>query len=74
LYSPDKPLAGEKAYWGGGHKALLEDFYECAREGRTFWIDGEEALSALLVLKSVYRSSKERRPVEISEWRNDQDA
>lgn len=70
LYAPEKPAAGAKAYWGSGHGALIDDFYRCAREGVPFRIGGEEALPALLALKSVYRSSKERRPVQISEWRN----
>lgn len=28
-----------KDYWGGGHPALLGDFYACVREGRPFAID-----------------------------------
>ena len=70
LYEPEKPAKGAKAYWGTGHGALIQDFYTYARKDRPFWIDGKEALTALLVLKSVYRSGEERRPVAIKEWRS----
>ncbi len=71
LYVPERPAQGEKAYWGSGHGALLQDYYDAAIDDRPFWIDGEEGLPALMTLKSVYRSSQERRPVRIDEWRRD---
>ncbi len=50
--------AGEKAYWGTSHEALIRDFYRAAEEDRPFWIDGESALPVLKLLKGVYRSSE----------------
>ncbi|WP_339315265.1 Gfo/Idh/MocA family oxidoreductase [Paenibacillus sp. FSL R10-2734] len=46
-----------KAYWGTGHKRLIEDFYEHIFSGRKFWLDGTEGIKALELVAGIYSSS-----------------
>lgn len=55
-----KGLTGEKDYWGGSHGLLIEDFYRTIASGNRFWIDGEEGIKALKVVKDIYKSSSQK--------------
>lgn len=50
-----------KDYWGSGHGFLIEDFYRCLREGRTFPIGPEEALKTSRLLEAAYHSATQER-------------
>jgi len=50
----------QKAVWGGCHKLLIEDFYDCIRTGRHFAIDAEEASKVIRLILSMYASKGER--------------
>lgn len=52
----------EKAYWGSGHPAQIQHYYECLERGEKFPIDGVSAYPALALVKGIYRSS------ETNEW------
>ena len=54
-----------KGYWGTGHSAQIEDYYQCLSEGRKFWIDGRSGFPALSLVLSIVRSSEEKRWVEL---------
>lgn len=47
-----------KSYWGNGHKALINDFYECIVNGSDFPIDAYEGGKAVEEFLAVYRSSQ----------------
>ena len=49
-----------KAYWGTGHAAQIEDYYEYVRRGEKFWLDGREGLPALSLVCSIVSSSEQR--------------
>ncbi len=70
LYLPKVSETGDKAYWGSGHSIMFDVYYRCLRENTPFPVDGAEAIKALKILKSVYISSKENRPVLMSEWKD----
>ncbi len=54
-----------KAYWGGGHRDILRDFYECLAAGRPFALDGREGLQALRILRAWYESDRKRDWVRV---------
>ena len=54
-FSSSKPK-GVKTCYGSGHKALIEDFYGCIREGRHFPIDGEEGAKVIRLILAAYKS------------------
>lgn len=72
LFEPEVTATGAKAYWGLGHLPQFQDFYAALAQGEPLPVPGESAIKALLVLKSVYRASEERRTVKISEWEDAQ--
>ena len=45
-----------KACYGGSHKTLIDDFYDCVREGRHFSIDGAEGAKVVRIILAAYRS------------------
>ena len=47
------------------HRRQFEDFMAAIREDRPPRGDGEEGLKALEIVLAVYRSARERRPVEL---------
>ena len=55
-----------KDYWGSGHGILIDDFYRCIRTGEQFPVGPEEAMAVVELMEAVYRSARERIPVEIS--------
>lgn len=48
---------GEKSYWGSSHKALVEDFYRNIVNNCKISIDGEQGITALKMIQSVYKST-----------------
>ncbi len=54
-----------KDYWGSGHGFLIDDFYQCIREGREFPVSGEEAVVSVRLLEAVYGSAREGRVVSL---------
>ena len=51
---------GEKAYWGGSHKDLLQDFYACLAAGRPFPLDGRQGMQAIRLIRGLYAASENR--------------
>lgn len=52
-----------KNYWGHGHSALINDFYDCLESGRRFEIDAFEGGEALKMVLGCYESAKENRKI-----------
>lgn len=57
IQNPDKALGG-MAYWGLSHEKLIEDYYSCLIAGKSFGIDGEQAIKALRIVNAAYESSR----------------
>jgi len=53
-------LTGEKAYWGSGHSALIDDFYSKIISGEDFPIDGCEGIKTIKIIEAIYKSSRNR--------------
>lgn len=47
-----------KQYWGSGHSALINDFYDCIANGRKFEIDAFSGGNAAKIVVAAYRSSQ----------------
>jgi UDP-N-acetyl-2-amino-2-deoxyglucuronate dehydrogenase len=54
IVRPAFVASGERAYWGGSHGLLIDDFYRHVKAGKHFWIDGPAALESLRVIQEVY--------------------
>jgi len=54
-----------KAYWGSGHRDLIEDFYACLAEGRPFPVDGRQGMQSIRLIRALYASSEQRAWVTI---------
>ncbi|WP_238147590.1 Gfo/Idh/MocA family protein [Rothia uropygioeca] len=58
--TPDKvvkerlPSDRSKAYLGSSHVELIRDFYEGFEAGEKFWIDPDEAMNSLRIVKAAY--------------------
>lgn len=52
---------GEKAYWGGGHKLLIEDFYDKLAGGQSFELDGAQGIKAVEIVSAIYKSSQVKK-------------
>lgn len=50
--------SGSNAYWGLSHEKLIEDFYSSLVAGKSFKIDGEEAIRAVEIVNAAYKSSR----------------
>ncbi len=48
------PADPRHAYWGNRHADLIEDFYDCIREGRPFPLDPDEGIKSLAILDDYY--------------------
>jgi UDP-N-acetyl-2-amino-2-deoxyglucuronate dehydrogenase len=57
IQNPDKSL-GSKAYWGLSHEKLIKDYYNCLITGKSFGIDGEQAIKAQRIVNAAYESSR----------------
>ena len=52
----DKRFYGKGCY-GSGHKKLIEDFYDCVKNNKPFFINGEEGLKSVKMVLSAYKSN-----------------
>jgi len=53
-------------YWGTGHSALINDYYDCLKTGRKFTIDAYEGSKAAAIVCSSYASSKSGGSVDLA--------
>ncbi|MCQ2426883.1 MAG: Gfo/Idh/MocA family oxidoreductase [Clostridia bacterium] len=61
IISTDEVTGTElKSVWGGCHRLLIEDFYDCVRTGRHFAIDAPEASKVIRLILSMYASDGSR--------------
>ena len=51
----DSKIYGKKSY-GSGHKALIQDFYDCVQHGRSFPINGEEGAKSIRIISKAYKN------------------
>jgi predicted dehydrogenase len=54
------PMPGSAGY-GPSHPRLIADFIESIHDGRTFRVNGREALKVSLLLWAIYRSAQSGR-------------
>lgn len=55
-----------KSYWGNNHHKLIEQFYNCIKEGKADgYITAKEGIESLKVIEAIYKSSKENVRVNI---------
>lgn len=53
-------VPGAKVCYGNGHEALIADYYKSLREGREFWINGEEGAKVVRLILAAYKSNGEK--------------
>ena len=66
LFTPAQLNVGGKAYWGTGHLAQLNDYYDKLVRGEKYWLNGEQAFPALELVKAIQQSAAEDRWVELT--------
>lgn len=54
-----------QSYWGTGHGALINDFYDCLKSGRKFAIDAYEGSVAARAVFAAYKSSESGLSIEL---------
>lgn len=54
------------SYWGTGHSALINDYYDCLKTGRKFIIDAYEGSRAAAMVAASYASSKTGESVDLA--------
>lgn len=59
------PRTGEKAYYGVGHAALIEDYYACLSKGIPFPVDGTQGISTIRLIQSLYKASEENNWIDL---------
>lgn len=52
-----RAASGGRDYWGVSHSLLIADFYAQLGEPGPFWIDPQEALKTMRIIKAVYAQS-----------------
>lgn len=57
-------------YWGSGHSALINDYYNCLKTGDKFETDAVEGGRAAMIVASCYESSRSGKPIGITEGAN----
>lgn len=65
LFTPGQLNVGGKSYWGTGHLAQLNDYYDKMIKGEKYWLNGEQAFPALNLVKAIQQSAAEDRWVEL---------
>jgi len=55
------PKTGGKAYYGAGHVALIEDFYDSLLSGKPFPVDGNQGISTIRLIQALYKSNSSRQ-------------
>ena len=58
LLGTKSSVARGKDYWGGGHEALIHDFYDCIAADSHFPIDSQEGGKSVEEFSAVYESSR----------------
>lgn len=53
-------------YWGVGHSALINDYYDCIKNNRNFEIDAFEGGEAAKIVSASYESSNAGESVDIA--------
>lgn len=56
------PIGGT-SYWGSGHHALIDAFYDSVQEGRPFLVDAQEGRKSLAVVLAAYDSARLNKPI-----------
>lgn len=54
-----------RTYWGTGHSALINDYYDCLISGRNFEIDAFEGGKAAQIVACCYLSSKSGETIKL---------
>ena len=54
-----------ESYWGSGHSALINDFYDCLKNNNKFEIDAYEGGHAAKIVAASYESSKTGESIEV---------
>lgn len=52
-----------KDYWGNGHKACIEDYYDCLKTGKSFLNRLDNVKDTFLLTMDVYQSAKEKKVI-----------
>lgn len=58
--------SGGRDYWGVSHQLYIADFYSQLGQDGPFWINPDEALKTLRIIKSVYAQSYPDRRADVS--------
>jgi predicted dehydrogenase len=61
---PFSSLPNPESVYGSGHIPLFKDFCGAIRENRTPFVSGEEGKKAVEIILGIYRSCKERKPID----------
>ncbi|MCQ9162890.1 MULTISPECIES: Gfo/Idh/MocA family protein [unclassified Arthrobacter] len=61
-----RAASGGRDYWGVSHQLYIADFYAQLGQDGPFWIDPQEALKTLRIIKDVYAQSYPDRPAEVA--------
>lgn len=54
-----------KSYWGTGHSALINDYYDCIKNNRKFETDAFEGGDAARIVFACYKSSESGESIEL---------
>lgn len=61
-----RAASGGRDYWGVSHQLYIADFYAQLDQDGPFWINPDEALKTLRIIKDVYAQSYPDRLAEVS--------
>lgn len=53
-----------KDYWGYGHKACIQSYYNCLKTGEKFQIQLEDVEDTFTLMMDIYQSAKEGKVIE----------
>ena len=54
-FKNDDKVYGKKSY-GSGHRALIQDFYDCVKNQREFSVNGGEAAKSIRIISKAYKN------------------
>lgn len=54
-FTNDGKVYGKKSY-GSGHKVLIQDFYDCVKNTRSFPINGAEGAKSIRIISQAYKN------------------
>ncbi|ALV45962.1 dehydrogenase [Arthrobacter alpinus] len=61
-----RAVSGGRDYWGVSHQLYIADFYAQLGQDGPFWINPDEALKTLRIIKDVYAQSYPERLLDVS--------